>query len=188
MKTQRTIELENVVPLEREKKVYWKNEYLIYPFGTLIFAPSKMACDNWKSSASAATVAARNASHISFRPSNAGAVSQNSSRFERSWPSVSGTSDFQRIVSWHNGWFLRGGPPFPPIKLPDKSIFDIIIDWSWVFRFISNRNAHDFVSASISFSRISNSITQVRVRERTPLYLDQSDYKLALQSYQRCAH
>lgn len=43
---------------------------------------------------------------ISFRPSKAGAVSQNSSRLLRSWPSVKGTSDFHRMVSWHNGWFF----------------------------------------------------------------------------------
>lgn len=72
-----------------------------------MLAPSSMACANWKSVNSAAAVAALRASHISLRPSKAGAVSQNSSRLLRSWPSVNGTSDFQRIDSWHNGWFLR---------------------------------------------------------------------------------
>lgn len=88
-----------------------KFRQVAYPFGTDIFAPSKIACDNGKSNASAATVAARSASQISLRPSNAGAVSQNSSRFERNCPSVSGTSDFQRIGSWQSGWFFRGAPP-----------------------------------------------------------------------------
>jgi len=77
-----------------------------------MLAPSNIACANWKSVVSAAAVAALNASHISLRPSNAGAVSQNSSRLLRNWPSVKGTSDFQRIVSWHNGWFFL----FVPVK------------------------------------------------------------------------
>lgn len=112
------------------------------PFGTDIFAPSKMACDNWKSNASAATVAARNASQISLRPSNAGAVSQNSSRFDRSWPSVNGTSDFQRIVSWHSGWFLRGGPPLPPINVPKTdfiiNLYVIFISWTYTHIYMGN--------------------------------------------------
>lgn len=60
--------------------------------------------------ASAATAAARSASQISFLPSNAGAVSQNSSRLLRNWPSVSGTSDFHRIVSWQSDWFFLSAP------------------------------------------------------------------------------
>lgn len=89
-----------------------------YPFGTDIFAPSSIACDNSKSSDSAAAVAALSASQISLRPSNAGAVSQNSSRFDRNCPSVNGTSDFQRIVSWQSGWFFLGGPLLLPMWLP----------------------------------------------------------------------
>lgn len=73
------------------------------PFGTDMFAPSKMAWAKTKSCASVAREAARRASHISLRPSKAGAVSQNSSRLLLSCPSVSGTSDFQRMVSWQSG-------------------------------------------------------------------------------------
>lgn len=117
--------------------IYLFDFFSTNPFGTDIFAPSKMACDNWKSNASAAIVAARNASQISLRPSNAGAVSQNSSRFDRNWPSVSGTSDFQRIVSWHSGWFLRGGPPLPPIKLPKT---EFITNWIFIMVVVVQTN------------------------------------------------
>lgn len=80
-----------------------------YPLGTEIFAPSNKACASSKSNDSAAVVAALRASQISLRPSKAGAVSQNSSLFERNCPSVSGTSERHRIVSWHSGLFLRAG-------------------------------------------------------------------------------
>uniref|UniRef100_A0A182N7D0 Uncharacterized protein n=1 Tax=Anopheles dirus TaxID=7168 RepID=A0A182N7D0_9DIPT len=79
-----------------------------------MLAPSRIAWASWKSSASAALVAARSASHISFRPSKAGAVSQNSSRLLRSCPSVNGTSDFQRIVSWQSG--TVGSPSVEPFR------------------------------------------------------------------------
>lgn len=91
-----------------------------YPLGTDTLAPSKIACANWKSNDSAAIVAALNASQISFLPSNAGAVSQNSSRLLRNWPSVSGTSDFHRIVSWHKEWFFLGAPTLGPKKTHKK--------------------------------------------------------------------
>lgn len=96
-----------------------KTQKLIFlktnPFGTEIFAPSNIAWDNRKSNASAAIVAALKASQISFRPSNAGAVSQNSSLLLLNCPSVNGTSDFHLIVSWHNGWFFLGGPLPGPV-------------------------------------------------------------------------
>lgn len=91
-----------------------------------MLAPSNIACANWKSVVSAAAVAALNASHISLRPSNAGAVSQNSSLLLLNWPSVKGTSDFQRIVSWHNGWFF--------LLVPTKNIiFTKLYYKRWIF-------------------------------------------------------
>jgi len=85
-----------------------------HPFGTETLAPSRMACAIWKSRPSAALVAARSASQISLRPSKAGAVSQNSSLLDLSCPSVSGTSDRHRMVSWQSGRFLRAAPMAMP--------------------------------------------------------------------------
>lgn len=85
-----------------------------YPLGTETLAPSRIAWAIWKSRASAALVAARNASQISLRPSKAGAVSQNSSLFERNCPSVRGTSERHRMVSWQSGRFLRAAPKAMP--------------------------------------------------------------------------
>ncbi len=77
-------------------------------------APSRMAWARSKSSLSAASAAALRAFQISTFPSNAGAVSQNSSRFDLSWPSVSGMSLFHRIFSCLSGRFLVAVPPWRP--------------------------------------------------------------------------
>lgn len=97
-----------------------------------MLAPSNIACANWKSVVSAAAVAALNASHISLRPSNAGAVSQNSSLLLLNWPSVKGTSDFQRIVSWHNGWFF--------LLVPTEKIMFTKLHYEWwiIYNFKNN--------------------------------------------------
>lgn len=60
------------------------------PCGSVMLAPSRMAWASRWSLLSKALAAARNASQISFLPSKAGAVSQNSSLLLRSWPSVIG--------------------------------------------------------------------------------------------------
>lgn len=67
-----------------------------------MFAPSTMA---WAQVWSSVSAAALKASQISFRPSNAGAVSQNSSLLLRSWPSVSGISEVHGGRSFFSGWF-----------------------------------------------------------------------------------
>ena len=71
------------------------------PVGSVMFAPSTMA---WAHVWSSVSAAALKASQISFRPSKAGAVSQNSSLLLRSWPSVSGISEVQGGLSFFSGW------------------------------------------------------------------------------------
>jgi len=71
-----------------------------------ILAPSTIACARSRSPVSWAPAAAFSASQISLCPSNAGAVSQNSSRRLRSCPSVIGMSLFHLGFSGCNGWFL----------------------------------------------------------------------------------
>lgn len=73
------------------------------PCGRVMQAPSTIACASSRSLHSAARAAALSASQISFRPSKAGAVSQNSSLLLLSWPSVIGYSLFHFGRS-----FLRG--------------------------------------------------------------------------------
>ncbi len=75
----------------------------VIPCGRVMQAPSTIACASSRSLHSAAKAAALRASQISFRPSKAGAVSQNSSLLLRSWPSVIGYSLFHFGRS-----FLRG--------------------------------------------------------------------------------
>lgn len=75
------------------------------PWGSDMLAPSIMACAREWSPVSRAYAAAFSASQISFLPSKAGAVSQNSSRLDRSCPSVSGTSLFHFGFSGFKGWF-----------------------------------------------------------------------------------
>lgn len=67
-----------------------------------MFAPSTIA---WAHVWSSVSAAALRASQISFRPSKAGAVSQNSSRLLRSWPSVSGICEVHGGRSFFSGWF-----------------------------------------------------------------------------------
>ena len=76
------------------------------PCGRDMLAPSTMACANAWSPVSRAYAAAFKASQISLRPSNAGAVSQNSSRLLRSCPSVKGSSLFHLGFSGFRAWFL----------------------------------------------------------------------------------
>lgn len=73
------------------------------PCGRVMQAPSTIAWASSRSLHSRARAAALSASQISFRPSNAGAVSQNSSLLLLSWPSVIGYSLFHLGRS-----FLRG--------------------------------------------------------------------------------
>merc|ERR1719369_1240429 len=101
------------------------------PPGSEIPAPSSIAWAMAWSSLAAASTAAFSATQISVLPSNAGAVSQNSSRFALSWPSVRGMSLFQRTRSSFSGLFLVVGkseeseraegeplPLLPPAGLP----------------------------------------------------------------------
>lgn len=73
------------------------------PCGRVMQAPSTIAWASSRSLHSRARAAALSASQISFRPSKAGAVSQNSSLLLLSWPSVIGYSLFHLGRS-----FLRG--------------------------------------------------------------------------------
>lgn len=73
------------------------------PCGRVMQAPSTIACASSRSLHSTARAAALRASQISFRPSKAGAVSQNSSLLLLSCPSVIGYSLFHLGRS-----FLRG--------------------------------------------------------------------------------
>lgn len=75
------------------------------PCGKVMQAPSTMACASSRSLHSAARAAALSASQISFRPSKAGAVSQNSSLLLLSWPSVMGYSLFHFGRSFLSGSF-----------------------------------------------------------------------------------
>ena len=76
---------------------------------------SRMA---WAVSFSSHSAAARSACHTSARPVNAGAVSQNSSRFDSSCPLVIGASASHLGVFRHNSLFPGPGrderPPSPP--------------------------------------------------------------------------
>jgi len=74
-------------------------------------APSRIACASWWSPESRAWTDARNASQISDRPSKAGAVSQNSSRFCCSWASVSRTSLFHFGRRCFSGLLCPTAPP-----------------------------------------------------------------------------
>lgn len=85
---------------------YLENKLLHLPWGSDMLAPSMIACAREWSPVSRAYAAAFSASQISFLPSNAGAVSQNSSRLDRNWPSVKGTSLFHFGFSGFRGWFL----------------------------------------------------------------------------------
>ena len=71
------------------------------PVGSVMFAPSTIA---WAHVWSSVSAAALKASQISFRPSKAGAVSQNSSLLLRSWPSVRGISEVHGGLSFFSGW------------------------------------------------------------------------------------
>lgn len=77
--------------------------FFLLPCGKVMQAPSTIACASSRSLHSTAKAAARSASQISFRPSNAGAVSQNSSLLLLSWPSVIGYSLFHFGRSFFRG-------------------------------------------------------------------------------------
>lgn len=96
-----------------------------------MFAPSTIA---WAHVWSSVSAAALSASQISFRPSKAGAVSQNSSRLLRSWPSVSGICDVHGGRSFFSGWFR---PRVTAIKTQQASVYksQLCFEWSWSNRF-----------------------------------------------------
>lgn len=96
------------------------------PCGRVMQAPSTIACASSRSLHSAARAAALSASQISFRPSKAGAVSQNSSLLLLSWPSVIGYSLFHFGRS-----FLRGSlrPESLKKKKGKKAVLNLM-QWS----------------------------------------------------------
>lgn len=89
-------------------KFSWPGE-LISPFGQVMLAPSTMAWERACSPFSSSWAAPRRASQISFRPSKAGAVSQNSSLLLLSCPLVKGISLFHFGLSALRGWFRPMG-------------------------------------------------------------------------------
>ena len=93
-----------------------------------------MACAKVWSPVSSAYAAPLRPSQISFLPSNAGAVSQNSSLLQRSWVSVKGTSLFHLGFSGFSGWFLPKATKNRLCSLTFNLIIEYPIDQSllWI--------------------------------------------------------
>lgn len=118
------------------------------PVGSVMFAPSTIACAQVWSSVSAAAL---NASQISFRPSKAGAVSQNSSLLDLSWPSVSGISEVHGGRSFFNGWFR---PKVTRKNKQQASVDTMKPLWFYWYQTLSRRTCHSKMWLVENFTQI----------------------------------